>query len=433
MFTNKAKLTALSICHIFETGEALGEATTVAVLPDKAGISYGIPQATHKSGNLLDIVERYIASSDEVLYEPFLRKYIPALRKTDQRTVDATARDSELKRVLREVGDEPQMIKAQLANIDERMGKAVRICAGSGFKTPMALAVVYDSLNHGSYDTVRDKVSGNLSEKSWIKAYCLARKNWLANHKRTILHSTVYRPNFFLQQIAADNWDLNVPMKVHGFTLKASHLAEAEQQLRDIDDKQGANYEAHSENEEAATSEETKNEEQQSSSSSEAVEANATNATDKANADATASVVVESGEKAKVDAAENSDAVTITGTPPVNLWGKISAGVTAILTGAWVIPKFDLSEGQLKIVEMIFPYLMVGLLIALPAWYAVKKYNNYQLTKLKATINADTTLKDVIIKPFVQEDTWAAWFKRNAAWIIVGLLLVVNLIAILVK
>jgi hypothetical protein len=52
MFSERDKLIALAIVHIFETGKAFGDYTAVAVLNDGAGISYGINQFTHRSGSL---------------------------------------------------------------------------------------------------------------------------------------------------------------------------------------------------------------------------------------------------------------------------------------------------------------------------------------------------------------------------------------------
>jgi chitosanase len=48
-------------------------------------------------------------------------------------------------------------------------------------------------------------------EKQWITAYCKARKQWLANHSRTILHSTVYRMNMMLSLIEKDDWAFSQP------------------------------------------------------------------------------------------------------------------------------------------------------------------------------------------------------------------------------
>src|SRR5687768_4871313 len=53
---------AMAIVSIFETGKPRGNYATVAVLNDGAGISYGIKQFTHRSGSLLQVIEKYLAT-----------------------------------------------------------------------------------------------------------------------------------------------------------------------------------------------------------------------------------------------------------------------------------------------------------------------------------------------------------------------------------
>ena len=45
-----------SIVSVFETGKAEGDPAAVVVLPDGAGISYGLHQATDRAGSLDEIV-----------------------------------------------------------------------------------------------------------------------------------------------------------------------------------------------------------------------------------------------------------------------------------------------------------------------------------------------------------------------------------------
>lgn len=53
---------------------------------------------------------------------------------------------------------------------------------------------------------------GNLTqEKAWVKEYIKVRRSWLANNGNEILHGTVYRMDFFNQQIKNGNWNLDVP------------------------------------------------------------------------------------------------------------------------------------------------------------------------------------------------------------------------------
>lgn len=426
MFTTKQKLIALSICHIFETSKPLGDSTTVAVLNDGAGISYGIPQATHKSGNLADVIERYIASADEVLYEPFLRKWLPTFRKFDKRTVDTTAKNQEVIRILREAGDEPAMRQAQFDNVNARMDKAIRACTGSRFVSTMALAVVYDSMNHGSWEKIRDEVSASDSdEHAWITDYVDHRDAWLRSIAR--LKPTSYRTSFFKKEIAGKNWDLKLPLIVHGFKLTENHITAAEHEMEVIKRLTGANsndYQKTKENNDTADAEQ---------SSSDSAKVSVTDGED-SNATANASVALDTGEKAKIEAVSGEKPVDIPATPPVRLWDKIVAGATAILTGSWIIPKFDLSDGQMDLVKLVFPYLMIGIFIAAPIWYGVKKFNNYKLTHLVATINTDTTTRQINL--LTRPDTpltWNSWARSNAMWLAVIVMMVVNVVVVVLK
>ena len=58
-FSATEKLKALALVAAFETGSALGKFSTVAVLDDGAGVSYGFCQFTHRSGALADVLDRY--------------------------------------------------------------------------------------------------------------------------------------------------------------------------------------------------------------------------------------------------------------------------------------------------------------------------------------------------------------------------------------
>lgn len=53
--------------------------------------------------------------------------------------------------------------------------------------------------------------------KKFSDAYAKARRDWLANHSRDVLHATVYRPDCYLREIKRENWDLTQsPVNMHG-------------------------------------------------------------------------------------------------------------------------------------------------------------------------------------------------------------------------
>ncbi|MGH7784835.1 MAG: hypothetical protein ACREO5_13460, partial [Candidatus Binatia bacterium] len=117
-------------------------------------------------------------------------------------------------------------------------------CLGSGFAEPLSLAVICDSMTHGSWEKIRDRVkispaghamssttvSGEAAtaapdqggERAWITTYVRERDAWLASVKR--LAATRYRTQFFLAQIAISNWALKLPIIVHGVRLTCAPL-----------------------------------------------------------------------------------------------------------------------------------------------------------------------------------------------------------------
>jgi hypothetical protein len=100
---------------------------------------------------------------------------------------------------------------------------ALDACAGSGFVLPLSLAVIYDSMNHGSWAKIRDRVSASdKNERAWITEYVRDRDAWLESVPR--LAPTDYRTDFFLAQIARGNWNMNLPLNVHGYQLTENLL-----------------------------------------------------------------------------------------------------------------------------------------------------------------------------------------------------------------
>jgi hypothetical protein len=223
-FSQRAKTIALAIVKIFETSKPFGDYSAVAVLDDGAGISYGISQFTHKSGSLHAVLERYDKLGGIILGP--LRD-----AQTDfasGRNILKHSNNKQIRTALKNLGKDPLMQQAQREIAFEKyLRPALEACEGSNFVLPLSLAVIYDSINHGSYAKIRDRVEipipGNGSmpavtfEKLWITEYTKKRDQWLESVPR--LAKTDYRTDFFLAQIGRGNWQLKLPMNVHGFEL----------------------------------------------------------------------------------------------------------------------------------------------------------------------------------------------------------------------
>lgn len=234
-FSERAKLTALAIVHIFETSKPFGDYAAVAVLRDGAGVSYGINQFTHRSGSLRAVLDRFHHLCRAAGSQLLLEGYGPMLGDTSPNWIIKMSQDQRFKNGLREAAKRPEMQQAQREIAFEKYLKpAIEACEGSDFTLPLSLAVVYDSINHGSYARIRDRVTfqgpGNGSikpiefEKEWITEYVRRRDAWLENHPNPLLRQTDYRTDFFLAQIARNNWNLDLPVNVHGYRLTDNEI-----------------------------------------------------------------------------------------------------------------------------------------------------------------------------------------------------------------
>lgn len=238
-FSKRAELVALAIIHIFETSKPFGKFDAYVVLPDGAGVSYGVSQFTHRAGSLFAVVQSYLRRGGSV-GASYFKQILPVLKQTGPGAVSQLSKDKQFKHFLELAAETDEMHAAQVEVASERyLQPAIDACEGSRFTTPMALAVIYDSKNQGSFEKIRDRVriakgaykSDLEFEKAWITQYVQKRDEWLENFesankkKQAVIRSTDYRTDFFLAQIARGNWDLNLPMNVHGYRLNEKDFA----------------------------------------------------------------------------------------------------------------------------------------------------------------------------------------------------------------
>ncbi|MBK8466118.1 MAG: chitosanase [Chloracidobacterium sp.] len=241
-FSENDKLKALGIVNVFETSRPFGEYAACVVLDDGAGVSYGVNQFTHRSGSLAAVVEAYLSSGGQLGRE-ILAAALSTLNRTSTAAINKLSRDTRFKQALRAAAVTSEMKAAQQTVAFEKyLLPAIQICEAKGFVLPLSLAVVYDSLNHGSFEYISARVTpigavrtamkdAVAAEKKWITEYVRERDRWLSAIKR--LRVTRYRTKFFLDQIAIGNWDLKLPMTVHGFRLTKEVLASADVKKED--------------------------------------------------------------------------------------------------------------------------------------------------------------------------------------------------------
>lgn len=240
------KLKALSIINIFETSRPMGDAAAVAVLDDGAGVSYGIAQFTHRSGSLLALLDEYLATACPVGRDVLIEKR-PLLIKRTRAAITKLAADDRFKSALRAAAVTREMREAQVETAFRLYLKpAIDICEKRGFVCPLSLAVVYDGIVHGAFDRLAEKTQAD-TEKAWIMSYVRRRHLWLTNIAR--LKKTAYRTRFFLDQLAIGNWELRLPLNVHGYrlvtvgtqaaSLRMTHEEKSEEEKRNSFDVSG--------------------------------------------------------------------------------------------------------------------------------------------------------------------------------------------------
>lgn len=237
-FTEKDKMKALAIVHVFETGKPFGDYAACVVLNDGAGISYGINQFTHRSGSLAAVIKTYLRGGQ--VGRELMTSKLSILNDRSAAAIQRLSADLAFQRVLRAAATTEEMRAAQREIAYTRyLRPALEICERMELSNTLSLAVVYDSVTHGSWDwiaarvnaVVRPTSSGSpVNEKAWITEYVRRRHRWLTEIRR--LRVTNYRTRFFLDQIAIGNWGLKLPLNVHGVRLSDQMFENYESSVR---------------------------------------------------------------------------------------------------------------------------------------------------------------------------------------------------------
>lgn len=215
----KNKEVIRKIINCFENGKAESDYTSIYIYRDGPGevrqitLGFGITQY----GNMSRLLELY--KNDGGVFADKLSPYISKMASSN--TVNDKGFIANLQKAAKE---DPIMRAAEDKVYDEVYLKgAIKFCDANGIETPMGLAVVLDSVVHSGkiLDSIRARFDAKTpanggDEKVWLYEYCKARRSWLANHSRKILHGTVYRMDFFLKQMQSDNWNLVGELRPNG-------------------------------------------------------------------------------------------------------------------------------------------------------------------------------------------------------------------------
>lgn len=385
-FSERAKLTALAIVHVFETSKPFGDYGAVAVLNDGAGVSYGVSQFTHRSGSLRKVINTYLGMGGTV-GAAVLRDRGHLLIDTSPNAVTALSNDRQFKDALRFAGETDEMREAQ-NQIAENfyLLPAIGACEGSGFTLPLSLAVIYDSINHGSYERIRDRVKGNLGEKEWITAYVRARHAWLRSVPR--LKATSYRTAFFLEEISDGNWQLDLPIYPHGTAITDAMIA-----ADDAEDDVFTDNARRPGDDMLAVYADTPD--PSDTNPAEAGDA----------AEAPADTPAASPQEASQPATFVSETKEIEAPAATGFLGKLKLQLAALATltiGGKSLQDWlgvDLSPGTTDLLKVLIPAILGLGFIGFMTWYITEKVIGWKTLKMQAEYATDPTRHDLKITP----------------------------------
>ena len=224
LITPAVKTLVQRVLNAAETGTPDGAYHDVTILRDgKAGtrqITYGKSQTTEQ-GNLAKLIRLYCDKGGK--YAAQFQPYHPAIG------VKPLVNDSVFKDLLRRAGKEdPVMKQAQDEFFDEVYWQpAFEWFNKNGFTLPLSMLVIYDSYIHSGriLDSLRKRFAEPVpakggKEKKWVEDYTNVRHKWLANHSTLILRKTIYRTTSYLDEIARNNWLLEIrPISMNGIAV----------------------------------------------------------------------------------------------------------------------------------------------------------------------------------------------------------------------
>jgi len=218
------RLTAQAIVNVFESGRIRGNYGAVTVLKGDSGhLTYGRSQTTLGSGNLYKLLLSYCQRSTSSVAQ----QLAPSLPRFQHKDLSLDT-DAAVKALLKQAGDDPEMHAAQDQFFNENyFAPAMRASDAVGIVQPLGRTVVYDSHIQGGWGTV-SKLLPSLSkaggEKSWVGQYVDKRKEWLLSLKQP-LPGTVYRMDSFRALIDKNNWNMTLPLTVHGIEITEAALS----------------------------------------------------------------------------------------------------------------------------------------------------------------------------------------------------------------
>lgn len=167
-------------------------------------LSFGITEY----GNLKNLIKSYCLKNGKLTEE-----FTPYIKQIGS---ESLVNDAKFISLLKESCSEDIMKECQEQAYDDMyITPAYIFCEKNKLELPLSKLVICDSYLHSGsiLSSLRNSFKESVpvnggNEKIWVESYCKARKKWLSEHPRTILHKTVYRMNFMLDRIEKGDWEL---------------------------------------------------------------------------------------------------------------------------------------------------------------------------------------------------------------------------------
>ncbi len=239
-FTITQMKTIKCILGIVETGKIGGDPSTLTVLEDGAGITYGKHQCTENSGSLAKLLWDFYEPREAAKFKNELAEYKELLYPKASKS--NLSEDDNFKSLLRRAAKEDSEMLIAQNNMfhKEYFLPALGIAQDFSVKTALGLLVIYDICIHSGTKYGRNLIAkfdedweepeelaseSQLSgdqvlelNKSWTKALINYRHDWLtgfisksSGHQKVVRNSA-YRTASYQLLAENNNWDLELPM-----------------------------------------------------------------------------------------------------------------------------------------------------------------------------------------------------------------------------
>jgi hypothetical protein len=243
-FTIQQMKTVKCVMGIIETGKKNAPPSTLAVLKDKAGISFGRHQATEGSGNLWVLLFRYYCTREDALMrDDFLPYKEKLFRRGGEAKKGALTNDEDFKSLLVIAGNEdPAMLSAQNKMFNEVFFRpALDFAKTYNINQPLGLQIIYDMFIHSGpeygaqlirkYDSEifeepaefvdlekLDEEQAIQFQRAWISGLINYRNEWLRdppikdpNH-RVVVQNSRYRTVSYQRLVQENSWMMELPL-----------------------------------------------------------------------------------------------------------------------------------------------------------------------------------------------------------------------------